>query len=235
MSQYPTDRTDCGYAIRYIKTLLDSDAIRNHGYEAVLLAIFIASREDKLHYTKSPQFWRAELMDRFGHGSPKGFIRIRTAAVEAGLLHYLEGTRIKPGKYWTLVPDWMRPKFEAFRKRNGSNAKRSDSGTRNGTANGTANGTLSITHNPTPKKKSPSAFVPPSVEDVQAYCQERKSNIDPQRFVDYYEANGWVQGKGKPIKSWKAAVRTWEGNNFSGGRSSEAPQQHETFDPSDAI
>lgn len=53
-------------------------------------------------------------------------------------------------------------------------------------------------------------FIPPSVDEVRAYCQERKNRIDPEAFVDYYTANGWVQGKGKPIKDWKATVRTWE-------------------------
>lgn len=53
-------------------------------------------------------------------------------------------------------------------------------------------------------------FIPPSVDEVRAYCQERKNGIDPEAFVDYYTANGWVQGKGKPIKDWKATVRTWE-------------------------
>ena len=50
----------------------------------------------------------------------------------------------------------------------------------------------------------------PTFNDVFKYCQERKNNIDPQMFMDFYEANGWVQGRGKPIKSWKACVRTWE-------------------------
>lgn len=53
-------------------------------------------------------------------------------------------------------------------------------------------------------------FVPPTIEEVKAYCQERKNSVDPQHFVDFYEANGWVQGKGKPIKDWRATVRTWE-------------------------
>ena len=53
-------------------------------------------------------------------------------------------------------------------------------------------------------------FTPPTVEEVRAYCQERNNGIDPQRFVDYYTANGWTQGRGKPIKDWRAAVRTWE-------------------------
>ena len=33
--------------------------------------------------------------------------------------------------------------------------------------------------------------------------------MDAQAFLDHYEANGWVQGKGKPIKNWKAAIRNW--------------------------
>lgn len=58
----------------------------------------------------------------------------------------------------------------------------------------------------TPK---PPRFSPPTVEDVRAYCRERKNNIDPQRFVDYYQARGWKLGK-ESMKDWKAAVRTWE-------------------------
>lgn len=53
-------------------------------------------------------------------------------------------------------------------------------------------------------------FSRPSFEDVAAYCKERGNTVDPQRFVDYYTANGWRVGK-QPMKDWKAAVRTWEG------------------------
>ena len=52
-------------------------------------------------------------------------------------------------------------------------------------------------------------FSPPTVAEVRAYCQEKGYGVVPERFVDYYQANGWVQGKGKPIKDWKACVRTW--------------------------
>lgn len=59
-------------------------------------------------------------------------------------------------------------------------------------------------------------FEPPTLDEVKAYCLERKNNVDAERFFDYYSANGWVQGKGKPIKDWKACVRTWErGNGFA--------------------
>lgn len=52
-------------------------------------------------------------------------------------------------------------------------------------------------------------FTPPTVEEVAAYCLERKNHVDPQRFVDFYAAKGWMVGKNR-MKDWKAAVRTWE-------------------------
>lgn len=56
---------------------------------------------------------------------------------------------------------------------------------------------------------TPSKFIPPSLEDVSEYCTKRKNGVDPQRFVDFYEAKGWMIGKNR-MKSWQAAVRTWE-------------------------
>lgn len=56
-----------------------------------------------------------------------------------------------------------------------------------------------------------SRFIPPTVDAVSEYCLERNNGIDAQAFVDFYTANGWVQGKGqKPIRDWKACIRTWE-------------------------
>ena len=55
-------------------------------------------------------------------------------------------------------------------------------------------------------------FEKPSLADVQAYCAERGNAVDAQKFVDYYESNGWRVGK-NPMKDWRAAVRTWERNN----------------------
>ena len=56
-------------------------------------------------------------------------------------------------------------------------------------------------------------FVPPTVEEIKAYCDERGVYlIDPQQFIDYYEARGWMLGKNRKMVDWKAAVRTWEKN-----------------------
>lgn len=63
-------------------------------------------------------------------------------------------------------------------------------------------------------KRSRAHFVKPTVDEVRTYCQERKNNVDPERFVDYYESNGWKVGKNS-MKDWKATVRTWEKNGYS--------------------
>ena len=56
-------------------------------------------------------------------------------------------------------------------------------------------------------------FVPPTVEEIKAYCDERGSYwIDPQYFIDYYEARGWMLSKSRKMVDWKATVRTWENN-----------------------
>ena len=60
-----------------------------------------------------------------------------------------------------------------------------------------------------PANVSNKRFKPPTLEEVQAYCDERGNSVDAQRFIDYYTANGWKVGKNS-MKDWKAAVRTWE-------------------------
>ena len=56
-------------------------------------------------------------------------------------------------------------------------------------------------------------FIPPTIDEVKAYCEERHNTVDAEKFIDYYESNGWMVGKNK-MKDWKAAVRTWEKNSY---------------------
>lgn len=63
----------------------------------------------------------------------------------------------------------------------------------------------------TPKKNT--RFVPPTLEEVEAYCFERQNSVDPQKFVDYYTSNGWKVGR-NPMKDWKACIRSWERNGY---------------------
>ena len=60
-----------------------------------------------------------------------------------------------------------------------------------------------------PKGGERERFVPPTVEEVAAYCEERKNGIDPEEFWSFYDSKGWKVGR-SPMKSWKSAVVTWE-------------------------
>ena len=55
-------------------------------------------------------------------------------------------------------------------------------------------------------------FAPPTISEVQAYCLERKNNVNAEQFVDFYTSKGWKVGN-NPMKDWKACVRTWERNH----------------------
>ena len=67
-----------------------------------------------------------------------------------------------------------------------------------------------LTETATPKKVI-KRFIPPTIDQVMMYCNERNNSVDANTFVDHYIANGWMRGKTK-VKDWKACVRTWEKN-----------------------
>ena len=72
-------------------------------------------------------------------------------------------------------------------------------------------------------------FTAPTLEEVKEYCAERKNGVDAERFVNYYMANGWKVGK-NPMKDWKAAVRTWERNDFGKPKSVETEHSFDLDD-----
>lgn len=57
-------------------------------------------------------------------------------------------------------------------------------------------------------------FEKPTLSQITQYCLERNNNVNAEQFYDYYESNGWKVGK-NAMKDWKAAVRTWEKNNYN--------------------
>lgn len=58
-------------------------------------------------------------------------------------------------------------------------------------------------------KDKDNRFKKPTIEEIQAYCNERNNNVDANMFFDFYESKGWKVGKNS-MKDWKACVRTWE-------------------------
>lgn len=83
-------------------------------------------------------------------------------------------------------------------------------------------------------KKKP--FVPPTLEEVEAYCKERNNNVDAKKFFDFFTASDWVDSKGNPVHSWKQKVITWESyakpkegndaNGQNGGNSGKTQYSH---------
>lgn len=65
-----------------------------------------------------------------------------------------------------------------------------------------------------PKLVKERLIIPPTIDMVTAYCQERGKGIDPQKFMDSYASKGWVVGKTKMV-DWQAAVRTWENQDWN--------------------
>ena len=66
-------------------------------------------------------------------------------------------------------------------------------------------------------------FTPPSENDIYNFMGEysmqkhlqwpdEKINTEAAKFFNYYEANGWKQGKNQ-MKDWKASARNWMANN----------------------
>lgn len=70
------------------------------------------------------------------------------------------------------------------------------------------------------------AFLPPSIDQVRAYCQERKNTVNADQFVDFYSSKGWMVGNNR-MKDWKACVRTWEQRSKNNGARSGTPKQRD--------
>jgi len=68
----------------------------------------------------------------------------------------------------------------------------------------------------------PNTFARPEPSEVKDYAKEIGFDLDGQKFVDYYESKGWMIGRA-PMKSWKAAVRTWKHNGYGNGGTNAKP------------
>jgi hypothetical protein len=76
------------------------------------------------------------------------------------------------------------------------------------------------------KRNKDNKMIVPTLEEVKEYAEEAQIRTNIERFYDYYSANGWKQGKGKPIVDWRAALRNWSRNDFSKTEKHETDKQH---------
>ena len=59
--------------------------------------------------------------------------------------------------------------------------------------------------------KQSKRFTKPTSDEVYEYCTDRNNKVCPDKFINFYDSNGWKVGK-NPMKDWKACVRSWEAN-----------------------
>ncbi len=97
--------------------------------------------------------------------------------------------------------------------------------------------TIAETETKTRAKKA-KVFTKPLIKEIILYCKERNNRVNPNKFYNYYESNGWKVGKNK-MKNWKAAIRNWEtmeNDSFNGNgkpKSVTQPEYKHFEEPSD--
>ena len=68
----------------------------------------------------------------------------------------------------------------------------------------------SISNDIPKKEQRHKNFVKPTIEEIDAYIKSMGYKSSAEEFFNYHEAGGWVIGRNKPMRDWRAAVRTWE-------------------------
>lgn len=66
-------------------------------------------------------------------------------------------------------------------------------------------------------------FAPPTPEQLSEYCVEEGISIDCDRFLDYYDTQGWRLSNGNQMKDWRAAVRNWARHDSAWARPKPKP------------
>ena len=54
----------------------------------------------------------------------------------------------------------------------------------------------------------------PELVDIESYCKEIGTTVDPQRFYQYYSMRNWKRN-GEPITDWKEVLRQWASTQYS--------------------
>jgi len=69
---------------------------------------------------------------------------------------------------------------------------------------------VSAKHNTVNTSSKARSFTPPTEEQVAEYAASQGNPIfNAPKFIEHYTKLEWHDVKGKPVKDWKARVRTW--------------------------
>lgn len=64
-------------------------------------------------------------------------------------------------------------------------------------------------------KSKKQKFIPPTEEQVAAYCREKGYGVAAADFVNFYESKGWMVGSNKMV-DWHKALAGWESRKTKG-------------------
>lgn len=224
MSDYPRGRPPC-FAHKFCRLLTKVCAANDIGPGACWLLTVVAHQEDAKRYKDAVTFWNEQLMPLCGFGSRSTLVHARQLAVEKGWLHYEEGGKSRPGRYWATVPERFGDSKDSPLDESTDDFCRTEIERQSG---------RQVIADPydkrapffpipipkereadtsarAPEEKSSQArqFAPPTRERLTTFCGEQTLPHDlVDTFLDHYTANGWMVGKHK-MKDWRASYRNW--------------------------
>lgn len=211
---YPRDRARGEvFAMRFLRELAQAQAAGEVGPTGCWLLTVVVTTEDQTRYRGPVNFFNSQLCLLLGV-TENTLDQARQRAVDAGWLAYEPGGPRRPGRYFVLIArdeegasepgeDGDRVHLKNCGKPEASGGEKLRRGC------GESGGPPFPGPNPAPGPRgSARAFVPPTLDEVRAYCREAGLPFDPERFFDHYESVGWKVGK-NAMKNWRAAARQW--------------------------
>jgi len=86
-----------------------------------------------------------------------------------------------------------------------------------GTPNENDNENVNVNDNENVREKSHT--LSPTLSDIVSYGLSLGANKNYcERFYDYYESIGWINGNGLPIKNWKLVLNNWYKKDLEDGK-----------------
>lgn len=82
--------------------------------------------------------------------------------------------------------------------------------------------------------KKEERFIKPSIDEVARYILEKGWSVNADRWYAHYESVGWKVGKAQ-MKDWRAAVKTWQYNNFNNQKNDSYDNRKFTAGQSDFV
>lgn len=74
------------------------------------------------------------------------------------------------------------------------------------------------TNNKLNKEQKRERFTPPKLHEIEQLIMNKNyQNVNPDKFFNHYESNGWMVGKNK-MKNWQAALRKWNADDINNSK-----------------